>query len=268
MEGIRIKELIYKKESMEELREHQLELLEMLKEIDKAFKEKNIQYFLVGGSVLGAIRHQKFIPWDDDIDIGLYRKDFERMEKVLQDYDFQNIEYKKIGEDFNESEPMGRVYLKDEINKKNIIKCIDVFPIDNIPENKILKFIQYFFCQVYHTCIHRKPAKNRGRVAYYFTKIILKIFPSFLLDFLQRISKRIITFWNKKETKYVANIYGIKGFYKEIMPKEYIGIPVLKEFEKEMFYVPEQWDKYLTHLYGDYMKLPKEEDRKPKHGRL
>lgn len=253
---------------MNNLREIQLELLKMLKEINKIFIQEHIPYFLVGGSVLGAIRHKGFIPWDDDIDIGLYRENFERMEKIFENYNFQSIQYKRIGENNKQSEPIGRIYLRKESNDKNTMKVIDIFPIDNIVENRGLRFIQYFFCQVYHTCIHRKPAKNRGKVAYYFTKIILKVFPSFLLDFLQRISKRIITFWNKKETKYVANIYGIKGFYKEIMPKEYIGTPVLKEFEKEMFYVPEQWDKYLTHLYGDYMKLPKEEDRKPKHVRI
>lgn len=253
---------------MEKLRIYQLELLNILKEADKVLKNKNIIYFLVGGSVLGSIRHKGFIPWDDDIDIGLYRKDFEIMEEILEKYNFMNIKYVKIGEDYNNFEPIGRIYLKEDINRKIITKFIDVFPIDNVPENKFLKFIQYFFCQIYHTCIHRKPAKNRGKLAYYFTKGILKIFPNFLLDFLQNLSKKVITYWNKKETKEVANIYGIKGFYKEIMPREYIGNPILKEFEGEMFYIPEQWDKYLTHLYGDYMKLPSEEERKPKHGKI
>ena len=253
---------------MNNLREIQLELLKMLEEIDKTLREKNIPYFLVGGSVLGSIRHKGFIPWDDDIDIGLYRKDFEKMEKILQNHNFEKIQYNRIGENSNQSEPIGRIYLKKEMNEKSIIKVIDVFPIDNVPENKFLKFIQYFFCQIYHTCIYKKPAKNRGKLAYYFTKGILKIFPNFLLDFLQILSKKIIIYWNKKETKEVANIYGIKGFYKEIMPREYIGNPILKEFEGEMFYIPEQWDKYLTHLYGDYMKLPSEEERKPKHGKI
>ena len=250
---------------MNDLRKLQLELLKMLEEIDKTLREKNIPYFLVGGSVLGSIRHKGFIPWDDDIDIGLYRKDFEKMERILQNHNFEKIQYNRIGKNSNQSEPIGRIYLKEEMNNENVIKVIDVFPIDNIPNNKILRFFQYFFCQVYHTCVHKKPAQNRGKLAYYFTKSILKIFPNLLLDFLQSLSKKIITYWNKKETKDVANIYGIKGFYAEIMPKEYIGTPILKEFEGEMFYIPEQWDKYLTHLYGDYMKLPNKEERKPKH---
>ena len=91
---------------MTELRKFQLKLLKMLKEIDKILKDENISYFLVGGSVLGAIRHRGFIPWDDDIDIGLYRKDFEKMEKILQEKLPLNLIYCKIGENKIQNAPM------------------------------------------------------------------------------------------------------------------------------------------------------------------
>lgn len=248
------------------LREFQLELLNMLKEIDKILKAENIPYFLVGGSVLGAIRHKGFIPWDDDIDIGLYRKDFEKMEKILQEKLPSNLMYCKIGENKIPNAPIGYLYnISNPEIRLEKTETIDIFAIDNVPENKILKKIQAIFSSIYHLCIYRTPAKNRGKKAYWFTKLILDLFPDFLLNFLQKLSKKVITYWNKKETKNICNIFGMKKYYKEIMPKSYIGCPVLKEFEGHLFPVPEQWDKYLTHLYGDYMKLPPKELQNPHH---
>ncbi len=251
---------------MTELRKFQLELLKMLKEVDKVLKNENIPYFLVGGSVLGTIRHKGFIPWDDDIDIGLYRKDFEKMEKILQEKLPLNLMYCKIGENKISNAPIG--YLYDISNPKIPLAktiTIDIFAIDNVPESRILKKVQAIFSKIYHLCIYRIPAKNRGKKAYYFTKLVLDLFPNFLLDFLQSLSKKVITHWNKKETKDICNLFGMKKYYKEIMPREYIGNPVLKEFEGYLFPIPEQWDKYLTHLYGDYMKLPPKELQKPSH---
>lgn len=249
-----------------ELREFQLKLLEMLREIDNILKKEKIQYFLVGGSVLGTVRHKGFIPWDDDIDIGLYREDFEKMEKIIQNHLPENLMYCKIGENKIQNAPIG--YLYDVSNLElplEKVPTIDIFAIDNVPESKFLRKIQMIFSQIYHLCIYRQPAKNRGKKAYYITKMILFIFPDFLLKLLERRSKKIITYWNKKETKNLCNLFGMKKYYAEIMPKEYIGNPILKEFESYLFPIPEQWDKYLTHLYGDYMKLPPKELQKPHH---
>lgn len=251
---------------MKNLREFQLNLLEMLKELDKVLKENKLPYFLLGGSALGAVRHKGFIPWDDDIDIGLWRNDFEKMEKILQEKLPKNLLYCKVGKNKIPHAPIGYLY---DISNPEIplekVPTIDIFAIDNVPDNKMMKKVQNIFSQVYHLCIYRKPAKNRGKKAYYFTKLVLGLFPNFLLDFLQSLSKRIITYWNKNKTKDICNLFGMKKYYKEIMPREYIGNPVLKEFEGYLFPIPEQWDKYLTHLYGDYMKLPPKELQKPSH---
>lgn len=251
---------------MENIREFQLKLLEVLIELDRVLKENNLSYFLIGGSVLGAVRHKGFIPWDDDIDIGLYRKDFEKMEKIIKSSLKNNIKYFEVGCVNRKAPPIGLI--TDWSGKNESLKyahSIDIFPIDNVPDNKVLRKIQNVFSLIYHLSIYRKPAKNRGKLAYYFTKGILKIFPDFLLDFLQTLSKKIITYWNEKETKDICNLFGMKKYYKEIMPREYIGNPVLKEFEGYLFPIPEQWDKYLSHLYGDYMKLPPKELQKPSH---
>ena len=251
---------------METIREFQLGLLKILIELDKILKENNLSYFLIGGSALGAVRHKGFIPWDDDIDIGLPRKDFEKMEKIIKNKLKNDIKYYEIGNKKIIAPPIGLI--TDWTGKNESLKyahSIDIFPIDNVPNNKFSRKIQNIFSLIYHLTIYRKPAKNRGKKAYYFTKLVLGLFPNFLLDFLQSLSKRIITYGNKNKTKDICNLFGMKKYYKEIMPREYIGNPVLKEFEGYLFPIPEQWDKYLTHLYGDYMKLPPKELQKPSH---
>ena len=251
---------------METLRELQLNLLEMLIKLDKILKENNIQYYLIGGSALGAIRLKGFIPWDDDIDIGILRSDFEKMEKILSEIKLNEMKYCKIGENIIQNAPIG--YLYDMTNKDKKIEdmpTIDIFPIDGIPKSKLLRKIQKNFALIYHLSISQLEAKNRGEIIKIISKIILKITPKKFFKFYQKICKKIIVNWDIQETNYCANIFGQARYEKEIMPKKYFGNPKYVQFENMVFPVPELTHEYLTHLYGDYMKLPKISDRKPKH---
>lgn len=205
---------------MTELRKFQLELLKMLEIIDKIFKENGLHYFLIGGSALGAIRHKGFIPWDDDIDIGLYRKDFERMEKILQEKLPSNLLYCKIGENKIPNAPIGYLYnISNSEISLDKVPTIDIFAIDNVPDNKIMEKIQNIFAKMYHLCIYKKPARNRGRIAYFLTKIILITFPNFLLNYLEKLSKKIIIKYKDGNTKCVNNLFGanFEKVRKEVM---------------------------------------------------
>lgn len=245
------------------IREFQLELLKMLIELDRILKENKLPYFLLGGSVLGAIRHKGFIPWDDDIDIGLCRKDFEKLEKILQEKLPKNLHYCEIGNKERNLPPIGFLHdAKNENIPLEKVHTIDIFPIDNVPDNKIMEKVQNIFSQVYHLCVYRKPAKNRGKIAYFFTKCILNIFPNFLLDFLQNFSKKVITKYKDRDTKYVNNLFGANF---EKVRKEVMKTSILMDFEGRKFPIPILYDEYLTILYGDYMKMPDENKRQPKH---
>ncbi|MDD7409785.1 LicD family protein [Fusobacterium gastrosuis] len=251
---------------MTDLREFQVRLLKMLLEIDNILKKNNIKYFLVGGSVLGAVRHKGFIPWDDDIDIGLYREDFEKLEDILTEQLPESLLYYKIGESKYKNSPVGHIYdITKEEEGFEKYPVIDFFPIDNVPDSKILRKVQKFFSLLYHFTINRKIPENRGGKIKKLMQIVLVLSPSILLDFFQEVSKKIITFWNKKETKDICSLFGMKYYEKEIMPKIYIGTPKIHEFEGYNIPIPENWDKYLTHLYGDYMQLPPENERIPHH---
>ncbi|MGL4865081.1 MAG: LicD family protein [Cetobacterium sp.] len=251
---------------MSELKMLQEKLYIMLIELDKIFKENNITYYLIGGSALGAVRHQGFIPWDDDIDIGIFRKDFEKAEKILSQLNLNKMKYCKIGQNIIQNAPIGYVY---DISNPNLeikdVPTIDIFPIDGIPENKILRSSQKYISMIYHISVSKLEAKNRGNFLKLLSKIILKITPNFIFNFSQSICKTFITQWDTEKCQNCANIFGQARYNKEIMPKKYFGTPKFIKFEDKLFPVPELTNEYLTHLYNDYMKLPKEEERKPKH---
>ena len=244
------------------MKRYQLKLLNMLLEFKEELDKNSIKFILIGGSALGAVRHKGFIPWDDDMDIALYRSEFEKMEKILEKVSFKNIEY-IFSETTTDAVPYGRIVCSDKKNSQ----VIDVYPIDNVPDTFIGRNFQYIVSEVYHFTVKQSIPQNRPNLIKYLTKIALKILSSSMKKIMKRNSKNLLLYWNGKETRNIANIYGYKKYFLEIMPKEYIGTPILSEFEGEKFFIPEQWDKYLTHLYGDYMQLPPIEEQVPKHGR-
>ena len=97
------------------------------------------------------------------------------------------------------------------------------------------------------------------------TKLIITIIPNTFLDIIQRISKKVITYWNKNETKYVGNLLAGSGERKDIRLRADFGNGVLSTFEGREYVIPKNYDKYLTQLYGNYMSFPPLEEQKPSH---
>ena len=99
---------------------------------------------------------------------------------------------------------------------------------------------------------------------YYFTKIILTLSPNFLLNFLQKLSKKIIIHWQYEKTKYIGNIVAGEE-NKDVRLRTIFDEGISIQFEGKSFLIPKQWDKYLSQVYGDYMKLPPKDLQKPHH---
>ena len=255
------------------LRNIELEMLILFKEIcDK----NNMRYFLIGGTLLGAIRHHGFIPWDDDIDIGMPRADFEKFirnaQKELPEGIFvqSRLSEPKLPINFAKIRNSNTTFIESSIKKFNINHgvYIDIFPFDYYPDRKI-KQLGYR--------IKNKIIKARLRGLFTLddrakksplTEILYKIFfvlshvifPTVksALDAQNRLLQRTMN------STLCGNMLGAWGD-REIVPKVWFDDFEKVEFESSYFSAPKEWDKYLTRIYGDYMELPPEEKRVPHH---
>ena len=252
----------------EELKKYQKYLLEMLLVFDTFCRENKLSYFLAGGSTLGAVRHQGFIPWDDDIDLAMMRSDFERMEQLLEKQRNRLSEYcySPVAKQIIPDAPIGHLlYLPDGAYPQSTAPKLDIHPIDGVPEGKAGRFLQRFFVIVHYMSVYRLPTKNKGRAARGISKLLIKVTPDKLFDFYVRFSKKVITAKKTEKSEKVCSLFGLAGYDREVMDKDillpYHRIP----FCGHMLPVPHQVQPYLEHLYGDYNTLPPEKDRCPKH---
>ncbi len=244
-------------------REIQLEELKILNDVVKVINKGKLRYSLCTGTLLGAIRHKGFIPWDDDIDIIMPREDYEKFLKIFKKYNKnKNLEITAL-ELENLFQPFCKVIntsieIQDDsiCDSKKRYLWIDIFPIDKCKKTEykykfkiISKMKRIIYIREYKT-----DYKNK--------EIVKNIFRTLIRPFSFLISGKTIRkiALSEPEGKYVANVvwgYGENEImeYKDLT--EYIDV----DFEGYIFKGLKAYDKYLKKLYGNYMKLPPENKR-------
>lgn len=242
-----------------EIRPLQLKILEILQAVDKTCKENNLRYYLTAGTMLGAVRHKGFIPWDDDADIAMPRPD----------YDFLMQNYKKLMPEQYEvkcmenveefSAPFAKVYDKKTtlIEKKFMDTLggvyIDIFPLDGVPDGKIAQWWHFFRYQYYkkvNYLIYRDPYKHGHGPACWIPLLAHKLYSR---EWMKKKLRKLMTAYDyDKSNLVVDHDDGWKG----VLKKEILGTPKPVEFEGKEFAGIEQYDKYLSQKYGDYMTIP------------
>lgn len=242
------------------LRERQLEYLRILKELDRYCTENDLCYYLGCGTLLGAVRHKGFIPWDDDLDVFMPRPDFMRLNDNYEskDYIFHTI-YNDKSHAFN----FGRLCSENVYslfrNKKQYTFGVDVYVINGAPSSceEQVKHMNETF--VY---IKRKSMLVRFRN----TLVKRNLWPFKSLDF--SMMHRELMKAEKEFEKYdyeTSEYIWPYGGGRLNMKKEFYGTPIRLQFEDGLFMAPEHYHEVLTLGYGDYMKLPAEDQRKPHH---
>lgn len=239
--------------------------LNILIDFDKFLKSRGIKYSLEGGTLLGAIRHAGFIPWDDDIDIGLNRKEFLKLLKVIDEFksDIYDV-YLPLEDSPLAIARMIKIYDKRVCIKEYGDRCyvgafIDVFSrIDVKSDFNKEKESNYY--RLLTSILSFKNKRNEKGV--YKTKSGQVV--SLISTIVPRnwIKKKIENFYKSGyESALCYSSFGSNKYFRKDMFEKYTE----HEFEGHMFPIIEDYDEYLTTVYGDYMKLPPEDERNPHH---
>ncbi|MBQ5632067.1 MAG: LicD family protein [Treponema sp.] len=252
-------------------------MLKILKEVHKICEENNIKYFLSDGTLIGAIRHQGFIPWDDDLDIGMLREDYEKFCKIAPQILSENFILQNFQTDKGYGLQFGKVILKNTVWIEKVAKntnrqwsgiYIDIFPYDNITENKKMQklinrlyiFIQGLILIKFKYINISNYESMAKKLKYVLKKIYLCTISKKLLIYIRdSICKRYLNKSKTLVTKYGGN------FYKNQNPYNFYKNLTLQNFEDTSFYIPKNYDKILKNLYGNYMEIPPIEKQR-QHG--
>lgn len=266
------------------LRKLQLVEINILKQLLSIFEKHNITYYMLGGTLLGAIRHRGFIPWDDDMDIGLPRPDYERFLLIAEQEIKAPLQLHTLK---NKNGKYAYYYARVEdtslkvqryMPAKTVIipAWIDVFPLDGVPtdakdferwcrrfnKNKMLFGLSQFEYKFSLTSTYRTHQKAALFIkkAIYYTKIYKLINPEWAWNRLDRTLKSV----DYSSSERLINACGHWGL-KEMFPKSVYGKGHLYQFEDLMLNGPEDYDYVLKQMYGDYMTPPPEDQREQHH---
>ena len=259
------------------LRELQLLQLNTMKHIHKVCVKHNIKYYMIGGTLLGAVRHKGFIPWDDDIDIAMMREDYERFKKIFtSEFNLSRFFLQHYDSDTDFRPAMLRVCIKNTIqdypSEAHHKSCkntyVDIFPLDNVPDSEkerdihikeLLNIDRLINIKLYHIYDYN------SKWYILFKKIVSKIL--FVpLKTLQNERIKSMTKYKDVRTKCVASTVSKYGYRKQIMDRNIYGSPILYDFEDTQLFGVEKGDVYLTKLFGKkYMEIPPENKREIPH---
>ena len=261
------------------LRKAQIIEAELLQTFAAICEKEGLQYYLLGGTLIGAMRHHGFIPWDDDIDVGMPREDYNRFIEIAPKYlqDGKKVLHYKI----DASTPFYFIKLLDsnvcfviqDVHSTRELNCwIDIFPIDGVPDNMLVRWwhqrvLDYYKMLLGFSRIQNMPITENCPV---WKKVIFALAYFFSADkYVDSVKAKQAM--DRELEKYPISACTLAGNHvgvyheKEFVPREYFGQGCEVEFEGRKHIAPAEPDKYLKNIYGDYMHLPPEEKRVSDH---
>jgi len=246
-------------------------------EVDKICRKNGIKYYIVGGTLLGAIRHGGFIPWDDDIDIAMMRDDYDKFndiaEKLLpQKYFLQNYRTdKNYWGPFAKIRVNGTIFEESNISHLDCHKgvYIDIFPLDIVPESRVIRKLHKIMLYCIDRTIMSKLKILSVQNRTFFKKMMMEVL--FILSFpfskmwLSEKLDCLMKKYNSSKSKLVCITASPYGYDREVLQKKIYGNPINLLFNKYEIMAPEKWEQYLLNLYGNYMELPPLDNRISRH---
>lgn len=245
------------------LSEHQQALSALLREFDRVCKKLNIPYLLFAGTMLGAVRHQGFIPWDDDLDVIMHRRDYERFLKdaptvLNQERFFLQKEFSEHWPLFfsklrlNGTTCLEKYHPRDPLCHQGVY--MDIFPLDKAAKSGFGRKLQYYASKV----VIAKGLYARG----YDTNSRKKKLFMCLCRLLPRKLFWYLAVRGSEKSGLLHSFFGAASdFKKNVYPAQWFETVVSAVFEEEAYPISAQYDQLLRHLYGDYRYIPTEEER-------
>ena len=260
------------------LNETQKYIMQVLHSVIGILDELEIPYYMQGGTMLGAIRHRGFIPWDDDVDIGIPREAYNRLLKEVADKLPENLELRTYEDETDHHYYFARIVdTRYQIRRMGSLEerlenvWVDLFPLDGMPNGGLSRAWHKLSLTVvrlkYHlSCFEKVNIKRPGRPL--LERIIIRI------AMITRVGKwfntrrqldkmdALLKKYPAEQSDWLVNFMGQTSYrFNELFKKEVYGQKTLYSFEDLLLVGPERYDEYLKSLYGDYMTPPKESDR-------
>lgn len=245
---------------MTKIRHLQLTILEIMRDVDSICKQYDIEYYLLGGSAIGAVRHRGFIPWDDDLDIVMSPENYDKfIEKCRKHLDSSKYYIQEGLRDW----PLN--YTKIRLNGTRLVEYgerankidnpgiyLDVFKFENSPSNSLAQRWQYILAK-YYLC-YQLSLRTFDNASFKKKVLMILSFP-LKSSFIRNILRRSIEKYGI-DTEYYGSFYFRTRFKTAFTKKSVFGNPKYVPFEDMMLPVPEHYDEYLTQMFGDYMTPP------------
>ncbi len=247
-----------------DIRALQMRILDILLAFDKMCAEHGLRYCICYGSMIGAVRHKGFIPWDDDLDVAMPRPDYDKFIAHASEWLPKPFEFVCAENDPDYPLPFGKIQdasttLIERPHLYYLGGCyIDVFPYDAFADNKLVRWWQCTRYSFYRKClylVHRDPYRHGRGPSSWIPLLVRKMYT---MQGLQKRIRKILTKNDYDKAKYASSY---TAGYNKALPKEISDNFGPYEFEGHIVQGMVKYDPYLKTMYGDYMQIPPEEKR-------
>ena len=260
--------------TLEEIKARELDILRKVRDF---CEERGLTCYLAYGTLIGAVRHQGFIPWDDDVDLIMFRPDYDLFMREFNQGRNDSLEAWDVSNNPSYRHNMGKVVdvstvlveknsnLGDEIGVYIDIFAFDYLPEDEVERTKVLRRLQHL--RNYYRRINEDPSEQKNpikRLALRGTKLALRLLPGNLIA--KRMNDAAFAATGGKRTSICGELTSYSSKERSVFRTAWFEETVPLPFEGELFPAPKEYDTILRYFYGDYMQLPPPEKRRLEHG--